>query len=113
MGQERKFLVDAILIRKSAFSRLRPLEPVGPITAGVQFGPQSTRIRFSVHTLDAARQPTIDWHSAMVRKQLGRIAEAAHWIFADAFEIEIALDEVGEPAGQQHLSTNCLVRVSP
>ena len=41
-------------------------------------------------------------HSAMVRKQLDRVAEAAHRIFADAFEIEIVLDEVGERAGQQH-----------
>src|SRR5215831_13029406 len=37
----------------------------------------------------------------MVRKQFDRVAEAAHRIFANAFEIEIAFDEVGERAGQQ------------
>ena len=51
-----------------------------------------------------ARKSAIDRHSAMVRKQLDRVAEAAHRIFADAFEIEIAFDEVGERAGQQHRS---------
>src|SRR6202022_5083939 len=30
--------------------------------------------------------------------------EAAHRIFADAFEVEIVFDEVGERAGQQHRS---------
>jgi len=40
--------------------------------------------------------------SAVIREQLDRVVEAAHRIFADAFEIEIALDEVGERAGQQH-----------
>src|ERR1700680_22580 len=43
-------------------------------------------------------------HSAVIRKQLDWVAEAAHRIFADAFEIEIAFDEVGERAGQQHPS---------
>ena len=38
----------------------------------------------------------------MIRKQLDWVVEAAHRIFADAFEIEIAFDEVGERAGQQH-----------
>ena len=37
-------------------------------------------------------------HSAVIRKQLDRVAEAAHRIFADAFEIEIAIDKVGERA---------------
>src|SRR5437870_2811375 len=44
------------------------------------------------------------WHSAVIRKQLDRVVEAAHRIFADALEIEIAFDEVGERAGQQHRS---------
>src|SRR5262245_55781565 len=43
-------------------------------------------------------------HSPIVRKQLDRVAKASHRIFADAFEVEIALDLVGERAGQQHLS---------
>src|SRR5205823_12788010 len=38
------------------------------------------------------------------RKQLDWVVEAAHRIFADAFEIETAFDEVGERAGQQHRS---------
>jgi hypothetical protein len=40
--------------------------------------------------------------SAVIRKQLDRIAEAAHRIFADPFEIELALHEVGKRTGQQH-----------
>src|ERR1700741_4073112 len=44
-------------------------------------------------------------HSAMIREQLDWVAEASYRIFADAFEIEIALDEVGERAGQQYRST--------
>ena len=42
------------------------------------------------------------WASAVIRKQLDRVVEATDRIFADAFEIEIALDELGERAGQQH-----------
>jgi hypothetical protein len=38
----------------------------------------------------------------VIRKQLDWVAEAADWIFANAFEIEIAFDEVGELAGEQH-----------
>ena len=38
----------------------------------------------------------------MIREQFDWIVEAAHRIFADAFELEIAFDEVGERAGQQH-----------
>ena len=41
----------------------------------------------------------------MIRKQLDWVAEASHRVFADTFEIEVALNEVGERAGQQHLST--------
>src|SRR4029453_13682218 len=36
--------------------------------------------------------------SAMIRKQLDRIAKAPHRIFPDALEIEIALDQIGECA---------------
>jgi hypothetical protein len=36
--------------------------------------------------------------SAMIGEQLDRVAEASHRIFADVFESEIALDEVGECA---------------
>ena len=39
-----------------------------------------------------------------MRKQLDWVVEAEHRIFADAFEIEIAFDEVSERAGQQHRS---------
>jgi tetratricopeptide (TPR) repeat protein len=45
---------------------------------------------------------TVDWHSAVIRKQFDWVVEATHRIFADAFEIEIAFDEVGERARQQH-----------
>ena len=51
---------------------------------------------------EAPRHPSVDQHSAVIRKQLDWVAEAAHRIFADAFEIEIAFDEVGERARQQH-----------
>ena len=47
---------------------------------------------------EAPRHPSVDQHSAVIRKQLDRVAEAAHRIFADAFEIEIAIDKVGERA---------------
>jgi len=43
----------------------------------------------------------------MIRQHLDWVAEASYWIFADAFEIEIAVDEVGERAGQQHVFTQC------
>jgi len=54
--------------------------------------------------LGAAKHLAADRHSAVIRKQLDSVVEAAHRIFADAFEIEIALDKVGESAGQQHRS---------
>jgi hypothetical protein len=34
----------------------------------------------------------------VIRKRLDGVVEAAYRIFADAFEIEIAFDEVGERA---------------
>jgi hypothetical protein len=71
----------------------------------------SNRLTIS-RPLKAARHLTIDQHSAVIRKQLDWIVEAADRICADAFEIEIAFDEGGECAGQQHDSPNCLVRVS-
>jgi hypothetical protein len=37
-----------------------------------------------------------------LRKQLDWVVEAAHRMFADAFEIEFAFDKVGERAGRQH-----------
>src|SRR5438128_3265076 len=49
-----------------------------------------------------ARHLAIDRYSAVIRKHLDWVVEAAHRIFADAFEIEIAYDEVGERAGKQH-----------
>jgi hypothetical protein len=54
----------------------------------------------------------MDRHSAVIRKQLDWIVEAPHRLFADTFEIKIALDEAGERAGQQYGLPNCLVRVS-
>src|SRR5215471_17934601 len=42
--------------------------------------------------------------STVIRKQLDWVAEAANRIFADAFEIEIAFEEVDERAGEQHRS---------
>ncbi len=51
--------------------------------------------------------------SAVIGKQLDRIVEAAHRMFADVLEIEIAFDEVGKGTGQQHrFPPNCLVRLS-
>src|SRR5450631_3622052 len=44
----------------------------------------------------------MDRHSAVIRKQLDRIVEAAHRIFTDALEVEIAFDQVSERAGQLH-----------
>ena len=58
----------------------------------------------SSRPLGAARRLAIVRHSAVIRKQLDWVVEAAHRIFADALEIEIAFDEVGERAGQQHRS---------
>src|SRR3954467_5176711 len=52
---------------------------------------------------------TTDRRSAAIRKQLDRVAETAHRIVAEAFEIEIVFDEVGEPARQQHRSAQLLV----
>jgi hypothetical protein len=43
---------------------------------------------------------TIDRHSAVIRKQLDWVVEAADRIFADALEIGLAFDEVGERARQ-------------
>src|SRR5262249_36120317 len=40
----------------------------------------------------------------MIGKQLDWVAEPSHRVFADTFEIEIALNEVGERAGPQPLS---------
>jgi hypothetical protein len=58
--------------------------------------------------LEAARYLTANRHSAVIREQLDRVVEAAHRIFADAFEIEIVLDEVAERARQQHRSAQLL-----
>ena len=55
-----------------------------------------------------ADQPEAPGESAVIRKQLDRVVEAADRMFADAFEIEIACDEVGERAGQQHRSAQLL-----
>src|SRR3954469_19661053 len=48
----------------------------------------------------ATARPPFTWprwtkrHSAVIRKQLDRVVEAAHRVFADPFEIEIAFDEI-------------------
>src|ERR1700676_2167582 len=86
------------------------LETYGPYHPDLMHGPQtpakptfadSGRLT-SARSLGAARHLAIDRHSAVIRKQLDWVVEAAHRILADAFEIEIAFDEVGERAGQQH-----------
>ena len=41
-----------------------------------------------------------------------RVVEAADRIFADAFEIEIAFDEVSEARDSSTVFPNCLVRAS-
>src|ERR1700676_213183 len=88
------------------------LETYGPYHPDLMHGPQtpakptfadSGRLT-SARSLGAARHLAIDRHSAVIRKQLDWVVEAPHRIFADAFEIEIAFDEVGERAGQQHRS---------
>ena len=43
-------------------------------------------------------KPAIDRPSAVICKQLDRLVEAAHRVFTDAFEREIAFDEIGEGA---------------
>jgi hypothetical protein len=50
------------------------------------------------------RRSTVDRSTApaVIGEQLDGVAEAAHWMFADPFELEIALDKIGESAGQQH-----------
>jgi hypothetical protein len=40
----------------------------------------------------------------VIREPLDGVVEAADRLFAEAFEIEIAFDEVGERAGQEHRS---------
>jgi len=55
-----------------------------------------------------SRYLAINRHSAVIRKQLDRIVEAAHRMFADAFEVEIVFDEIGERARQQHRSVQLL-----
>lgn len=40
--------------------------------------------------------------SPLIRRQLDWIAETVHRIFADAFELDIASDEVGERSRQQY-----------
>src|SRR6202035_41179 len=55
--------------------------------------------------LGPALHLAIDRHSAVIGKQLDRIVEAAHRIFADTLQTEIAFDEIGERAGQQHRFT--------
>jgi hypothetical protein len=47
----------------------------------------------------ADRHLTTARHSVVIGKQLDRVVEAADRIFADAFEIEIAFDKIGERAG--------------
>jgi hypothetical protein len=74
--------------RRRTQTRIRP----SPAATG-QLG-----TRFSIHIPEAPRHPAIGRHSAVIRKQLDWVAEAAHRIFADAFEIKIAFDEVGEGA---------------
>ncbi len=42
----------------------------------------------------------------LIREQLDRLAEAAHGVFADMFELELAADEIGKRARQQHRSAS-------
>jgi hypothetical protein len=44
----------------------------------------------------AVCRPARHWHSAVIGKQFDWVVEAAVRIFAEAFEIEIAFDEVGD-----------------
>src|SRR5262245_65020920 len=63
------------------------------------------RFAASWRPLGPARHLAIDRHSAIIREQRDWVVEAAHRMFAEAFEIEIAFDQVGERARQQHRST--------
>ena len=49
-------------------------------------------------TTEFYRSATDKLSSAVIRKQLDRLAEAPHRMFADVFEIELALDQIGERA---------------
>jgi hypothetical protein len=48
----------------------------------------------------------------VIRKQLDRVVEAAHRIFADAFEIELVLDEVAERAAARSIERLC-IKITP
>jgi hypothetical protein len=48
----------------------------------------------------------------VIRKQLDRVVEAAHRIFADAFEIEIVLDEVAERAAARSIE-RLSIKITP
>src|SRR3984893_8241834 len=85
------------------YGRYHPDLMHGPQIPPTPTSPDSGRVTNS-GPLGAARHLAIDRRSAVIRKQLDWVVEAAHRIFADAFEIEIAFDEVGERAGQQHRS---------
>ena len=99
-------------ISKASSSLSSQLFAVGPNLERVEFVRASCTRSFSLRRrkdrhmltssrpLGAARHLTIDRHSAVIGKQLDWVVEAADRIFADAFEIEIAFDEVGERAGQ-------------
>ena len=61
---------------------------------------------------EAARHLAVNRHSAVIRKQLDRVVEAAHRIFADAFEIELVLDEVAERAAARSIERLC-IKITP
>lgn len=54
--------------------------------------PDTQRMR----TIRKAAWPRVS--SPLIRKQLDRLAEAAHTVLANALQIELAADEIGEVA---------------
>src|SRR6185503_11035358 len=81
--------------------------PCGPVTERLSSSGSESRsgVKSTITCpLGGALHLATDRHSAVIRKQLDWVVEAAHRIFTDAFEIEIAFDALGERAGQQHRS---------
>ena len=96
-------LLDAVKDRKTRDAVRSVIERLPAAGCGRQRRHRPRRMAARSRT--EASRPA---HSAVIRKQLDRVAETAHRMFADGFEIEITFDELGEVAGQQHLFAQLL-----